>query len=57
MVEGGMALAGRSSRRGAGARWLAIGIVVTLLVLLIDASLHSRSQSPGQQLAAGTWVD
>ena len=52
-----MALAGRSTRRGAGARWLVIGVVITLLVLLIDASLHSRSPSPGQQLAAGEWVD
>lgn len=52
-----MALAGRSTRRGAGARWLVIGVVITLLVLLIDASLHSRSTGPGQQLAAGAWVD
>lgn len=52
-----MALAGRSTRRGAGTRWLIIGVVITLLVLLIDASLHSRSTAPGQQLAAGAWVD
>lgn len=52
-----MALAGRSTRRGAGARWLIIGVVITLLVLLIDASLHSRSTGPQQQLAAGAWVD
>ncbi|HVA73507.1 MAG TPA: hypothetical protein VNF71_02955 [Acidimicrobiales bacterium] len=31
--------------------------MITLLVLLIDASLHSRSPGPGQQLAAGAWVD
>ena len=53
-----MALAGRSTRRGgAGFRWLAVGVVVTLLVLLIDASLNSRSPAPTQQLAAGVWVD
>ena len=52
-----MALAGRSTRRGAGSRWIVIGVVITLLVLLIDASLHSRSPGPGQQLAAGEWVD
>jgi hypothetical protein len=52
-----MALAGRSARRGAGARWLFVGIVITLVVLLVDASLHSRSPGPGQQLAAGAWVD
>ena len=28
-----------------------------MFVLLIDASLHSRSPSQGQQLAAGTWID
>lgn len=53
-----MALAGRSSRRSVtGVRWLAVGVVATLVILLVDASLHSRSTGPGQQLAAGTWVD
>ncbi len=53
-----MALASRSARRsGAGRRWLVIGILITLLVLLVDAALRSRSPSPGQQLAAGAWVD
>jgi hypothetical protein len=53
-----MALASRSARRsGSGRRWLVIGIVITLLVLLIDAALRSRSPGPGQQLAAGAWID
>jgi hypothetical protein len=53
-----MALVGRSARRGgAGSRWLIIGVVLTLVILLVDASLHSRSSGPGQQLAAGAWVD
>src|SRR5690242_4480272 len=53
-----MALASRSARRsGTGRRWLVIGIVITLLVLLIDASLRARSPGPGRQLAAGAWVD
>src|SRR5581483_5262393 len=53
-----MALAGRSARRGAqGTRWVAIGLVITLFVLLIDASLNSRSVSTGQQLSAGAWWD
>src|ERR1700722_19884544 len=53
-----MALASRSARRGsAGRRWLLIGVVVTLFVLLIDASLQSRSPGPQQQLAAGAWID
>jgi hypothetical protein len=53
-----MALASRSARRSdAGRRWLLIGVVVTLLVLLIDAALQSRSPGPSQQLKAGAWVD
>lgn len=53
-----MALPGRSARRGgAGFRWIAAGVVITLLVLLIDASINSRSPGPQQTLAAGTWVD
>lgn len=34
-----------------------IGVVFTLVVLLIDASLHSRSANPVQQQASGTWID
>jgi hypothetical protein len=53
-----MALAGRTARRrGKGARWLAAAIVATLLILLVDAALHSRSDAPVQQVAAGQWVD
>ena len=53
-----MALVSRgAARSGAGRRWLVIGIVLTLFVLLIDASLHSRSPGPGNQLATGAWVD
>src|SRR5579862_9776429 len=55
---GAMALPGRSGRRGgAGFRWIAAGVVITLLVLLIDASINSRSPGPQQSLATGTWVD
>jgi hypothetical protein len=53
-----MALAGRSARRGgAGLRWLAAGVVITLFVLLIDASLHSASPDPARQVQTGAWVD
>jgi hypothetical protein len=53
-----MALPGRSGRRsGAGFRWIAAGVVITLLVLLIDASLNSRSPGPTRTLQAGVWVD
>jgi len=46
-----------AARGGTGRRWLVIGIVITLFVLLIDASLHSRSSGPGNQLAKGAWMD
>jgi hypothetical protein len=53
-----MALPGRSGRRGgAGFRWIAAGVVITLVVLLIDASLNSRSPRPQEALASGSWVD
>lgn len=53
-----MALPGRSGRRsGAGFRWIAAGVVITLLVLLIDASLNSRSPGPTRTLQTDTWVD
>jgi hypothetical protein len=53
-----MALASRSARRSdAGRKWLLIGVVITLLVLLIDAALQSRSPGPGQELKAGAWID
>jgi hypothetical protein len=53
-----MTLAGRSARRGqAGIRWLVIGVVITLLVLLVDASYNSRSPGPAEQLSEGAWVD
>ncbi len=53
-----MTLAGLPSRRrGTGFRWITIGVVATVLILLIDASLKSRSTAPARQLAAGAWVD
>jgi len=53
-----MALAGRSARRGgAGIRWITIGVAIILLILLLDAALHSRSSAPQQELATGTWID
>jgi len=52
-----MALATRSSRRASGRRWLAVGVVVTILVLLIDASVRSRSPDPTRRLAGSVWAD
>jgi len=53
-----MTLAGLPSRRrGAGLRWITIGVVATILILLIDASLKSKSPAPAHRLAVGAWVD
>lgn len=52
-----MALAGRSTRWGGGSRLLAAGIVVTLIVLLIDASIKSRSNDSVQRLSGQAWID
>ncbi len=53
-----MALAGRQSRRGSRAgRWLVIGVVATLAVLLVDASLKSGSPSPVRDLNTAAWMD
>jgi hypothetical protein len=53
-----MALAGRSTRRSSGgSRVLVAALVVTLIVLLIDASVKSRSQNPVERLSAQAWVD
>lgn len=53
-----MTLAGvPSRRRGAGLRWITIGVVATILILLIDASLKSKSPTPARRLAVGAWVD
>jgi hypothetical protein len=52
-----MALAGRRHRRGNGRWWLLAGLVATLLVLVVDASVQDRSPSPQRTLAADTWVD
>lgn len=34
-----------------------MGVLATLVVLLIDASLHSRSPASGEALAGGAWID
>lgn len=52
-----MALAGRSPRRDGGRRLLAFGIIITLIVVIIDASMKSRSPTAASRLAASVWVD
>ena len=46
-----------SSRRGGSQRWLAIPLVLTMLVLLVDASMHARSAQPGATMNSEAWVD
>ncbi len=52
-----MPLAGRSRRRGNAKWWLVAGVVATLLVLLVDASIKARPAGPGRTLAADAWAD
>jgi hypothetical protein len=52
-----MALAGRGQRRDGGRKLLIAGMIITILVVLIDASLKSRTPSTGPKLAAAAWVD
>lgn len=52
-----MVSAGRYTRKGAGRRWLVVGMVVTVLVLFVDASVRSRSPAPAQALASQVWMD
>jgi hypothetical protein len=53
-----MALAGRSPRRSSGGRRiLIVALLVTLVVLLVDASIKSRSPAPVRQLAEEAWLD
>ncbi|HXW81078.1 MAG TPA: hypothetical protein VEJ84_16365, partial [Acidimicrobiales bacterium] len=48
----------RSSRsRGGSARWLLIPLVLTLVVLLVDAAMHARSKQPESRLDSEAWVD
>lgn len=48
----------RSARhRGGSQRWLIIPFVITILVLLVDASMHARSQQPEATLNSQAWVD
>ena len=46
-----------SSRRGGSQRWLVIPLVLTILVLLVDASMHARSTQPGTTMNSDAWVD
>jgi hypothetical protein len=53
-----MVLAGRSSRaEGGRRRWLVLGLVITVIVLLIDASIKSADPARARQLGALAWLD
>ena len=44
-------------RRGGSQRWLLIPFVLTMLVLLVDASMHARSSGPETTMDNQAWVD
>jgi hypothetical protein len=53
-----MAMPPRSSKgRGGSQRWLVVPFVLTLVVLLVDASMHARSDRPAATLDSQAWVD
>jgi hypothetical protein len=43
--------------RGGSQRWLVVPLVLTLVVLLVDASMHARSTRPAATLNNQAWVD
>ena len=47
----------RSSRHRGGPRWLIIPFVLTIVVLLVDASMHARSPQPEITMNSQAWVD
>ena len=48
---------GRPKARGGSQRWLVVPLVLTLAVLLVDASMHARRQQPEATLDSQAWVD
>ena len=53
-----MAMPPRSTKgRGGSQRWLVVPLVLTLVVLLVDASMHARSTRPAATLNNQAWVD
>jgi hypothetical protein len=52
-----MALVSRTVRRSSARRWVILGVVATVIVLLIDVAISDRSRGPGRQLADQSWLD
>lgn len=50
-------MASRTSRSGSWRPWLAVGLALTILVLLVDASVKASSPGPARRLAAQGWTD
>jgi hypothetical protein len=48
---------GRASGGDGGQRWLIVALVVTVLVLIVDASIKSAAPTPARQLGARVWLD
>ena len=44
-------------RRGGSQRWLIVPLVLTMIVLLVDASMHARSSAPQTRMSSQAWVD
>src|SRR5687767_2335352 len=51
-----MALVGRRPGR-VRRRWIALGVVLTIVVLLVEAAVSSRSDTPARQQAALAYID
>lgn len=46
-----------STRRASAPRWLVIPFLLTIIALLVDASVHSRSPKVQATLSSDAWVD
>ncbi len=47
----------RSTRTRGGSRWLVVPLVLTLVVLLLDAAMHAQSKQPDTRVDNEAWVD
>ncbi len=47
----------RSTRSRRGSRWLVVPLVLTLVVVLLDAAMHAQSKQPDARVDNEAWVD
>ncbi|HTW11061.1 MAG TPA: hypothetical protein VME46_26410 [Acidimicrobiales bacterium] len=52
-----MVMPPRLPKHRSGSRWLIVPFVLTIIVVLIDASMHARSPQPQRTLDSEAWVD